>query len=168
MKSGFLSSKEKAKLLLLQDWIYSHWGTLVTISDFRDSLNLNGKMVLEFIHLCGAVLLSLLLMEEVKMAKKKTLKRPKKSGTKFLKEHVPFQSKLLKDSEAVTEALLDCIRTGDIDSFRELLAAHLVTANKTELAKKAQIGRRTIYDIIDPNKEFNPELTTISSLIRAL
>lgn len=85
-----------------------------------------------------------------------------------MKEHVPFQSKLLKDSKAVTEALLDCIRTGDIDSFRELLAAHLVTVNKTELAKKAQIGRRTIYDIIDPNKEFNPELTTISSLIRAL
>lgn len=27
---------------------------------------------------------------------------------------------------------------------------------------------RTIYDLIDPNKEFNPELTTVSALIRAL
>ena len=57
---------------------------------------------------------------------------------------------------------------GDLDSFRELLAAHLMTVNKVDLAKKAGIGRRTIYDLIDPNKEFNPELSTVSALIRAL
>lgn len=46
--------------------------------------------------------------------------------------------------------------------------AHLMTVNKMELAKKAGIGRRTLYDLIDPKKEFNPELSTISALMQAL
>lgn len=83
-------------------------------------------------------------------------------------EHVPFKSKILKDSSVVTETLLDCIRTGDLQTFREVLYAHLLTVNKVELAMKAGIGRRTLYDLIDPKKEFNPELTTISALIQAL
>ena len=79
-----------------------------------------------------------------------------------MKEYVPFKSDILKDSNVVTEALLDCIRTNDLESFRELLAAHLLTVNKMELAKKAGIGRRTLYDLIDTKKEFNPGLTTIN------
>jgi DNA-binding phage protein len=85
-----------------------------------------------------------------------------------LKEHVPFKSEILKNANVVTEALLDCIRTNDLESFRELLAAHLLTVNKMELAKRAGIGRRTLYDLIDTKKEFNPELTTISALINAI
>jgi len=77
-----------------------------------------------------------------------------------LKEYVPFKSDILKDSNVVTEALLDCIRTNDLESFRELLAAHLLTVNKMELAKKAGIGRRTLYDLIDTKKEFNPGKNT--------
>jgi len=87
---------------------------------------------------------------------------------KSLKEHVPFKSSTLKDRELVVDVLLECIRTGDIDSFRELLAAHLMTVNKVELAKRAGIGRRTLYDLIDPKKDFNPELSTVSALIQAL
>jgi len=95
-------------------------------------------------------------------------KKQKKSVTKFLKEHVPFTSKELQDQHNVGEVLLDCIRIGDLDSFRDVLTAHLSTVNKVELAKKAGIGRRTLYDLIDPNKEFNPELSTVSALISAL
>jgi DNA-binding phage protein len=43
-----------------------------------------------------------------------------------------------------------------------------MTVNKTNFAKKAGIGRRTLYDLMDPKKVFNPELTTISALIRSL
>ena len=85
-----------------------------------------------------------------------------------MKVHVPFTSKILKNSEIVAEALLECIKTDDLELFRELLYAHLMTINKTELAKKAGLGRRTLYDLIDPKKEFNPELATISALIQAL
>ena len=87
---------------------------------------------------------------------------------KSLKEHVPFASKELKGSGLVAETLLECIKTGDLDSFRDVLIAHLMTVNKVAIAKKAGIGRRTLYDLIDPKKEFNPELSTVSAVIRAL
>ena len=85
-----------------------------------------------------------------------------------MRAYVPFASKELRDPKLVSEALLDCIKDGDLDSFREVLVAHLMTANKMAIAKKAGIGRRTLYDLIDPKKEFNPELSTIAAVIRAL
>ena len=107
-------------------------------------------------------------MEATNMAKARTSKKQKKSETKSLRAHDPFKSELLKDSEIVMEALFDCIRNNDVNSFRTVLAAHLMSINKTKLAQKAGIGRRTLYDIIDFNKEFNPEFTTISALMKAL
>lgn len=125
-------------------------------------------MELGSILLCGVIQLSLPLTEEIKMAKIATSKKQKKSATKSLKVHAPFKSKILKDSEVVADTLLECIKTGDLESFREVLFAHLMTVNKMALAKKAGIGRRTLYDLIDPKKEFNPELSTVSALIHAL
>jgi DNA-binding phage protein len=102
------------------------------------------------------------------MAKIATLKKQKKSKALSLKVHVPFKSDILKNIKVVTDTLFDCIKTGDIETFREVLAAHLMTVNKTEFAKKAGLGRRTIYDLLDPKKEFNPELSTVSALIQAI
>ncbi|MEQ1663816.1 MAG: hypothetical protein ABL927_00405 [Bdellovibrionales bacterium] len=85
-----------------------------------------------------------------------------------MKVHEPFVSKELKNRHLVAETLLECIKTGDVISFREVLVAHLMTVNKVDVAKKAGIGRRTLYDLIDPKKDFNPELSTISAVIRAL
>jgi len=92
----------------------------------------------------------------------------RKSATKFLTVHEPFTSKELKDSHLIAETLLDCIRTGDLGAFREVLVSHLMTVNKVAVAKKAGLGRRTLYDLIDPKKNFNPELSTVSAVIRAL
>lgn len=105
---------------------------------------------------------------QINMRKIETSKRQKKSATKSLKAHVPFASKELKDSHLVAETLLDCIRSGDLGTFQEVLMAHLLTVNKVAIAKKAGIGRRTLYDLIDTKKEFNPELSTVSAVIRAL
>ena len=85
-----------------------------------------------------------------------------------MKRYKPFTSKELKDHHLVADTLLECIKTGDLYSFREVLVAHLMTVNKVKIAKIAGIGRRTLYDLIDPKKEFNPELSTISAVIRAL
>ncbi len=134
----------------------------------KDSLNFVGKMGLGFIHSCGVMQLSLLLTEEIKVAKTVTSKERKKSGTKSLKAHVPFKSNELKDVELVIDTLLECIKTGDIETFREVLMVHLITVNKVKLAQKAGIGRRTLYDLVDPKKKFNPELSTISAIIQAL
>ena len=102
------------------------------------------------------------------MTKKKTSKKRLKSGTKFLKEYDPSKSKNLKNPKIIREALLYCIQTGDTEAFRDVLVAHINSTNKTTLAKKAGLGRRTIYDLIDPKKSFNPELSTISALMQAL
>ena len=102
------------------------------------------------------------------MAKIETSEKQKRSAKRYLKAHTPFASKELKSSKLVVDTLLDCIRTGDLDTFREVLIAHLLTRNKTGIAKKAGIGRRTLYDLIDPEKEFNPALTTVSSVLRAI
>ncbi|MBI2521541.1 MAG: hypothetical protein HYV97_14080 [Bdellovibrio sp.] len=102
------------------------------------------------------------------MRKTATSGKQKKFATKSLRAHEPFASRELKDSHLVAETLLECIRTGDLDAFREVLMSHLMTVNKVAVAKKAGIGRRTLYDLIDPKKEFNPELSTVSAVIRAL
>lgn len=85
-----------------------------------------------------------------------------------MKAYVPFASKELKNAKLVIETLLECIRSGDLPSFRDVLVAHLMTVNKMSLAVKAGIGRRTLYDLIDPKKKFNPELSTVSAVIHAL
>lgn len=102
------------------------------------------------------------------MGKIVTSKKQKKSKTKFLKVYTPFVSKELKDAKLVVDILLDCIRNGDNELFREVLLAHLMTVNKTDFAKKAGLGRRTIYALIDSKKEFNPELSTISAIIQSI
>ena len=68
----------------------------------------------------------------------------------------------------MVETLLDCLRNGDVEAFRDVLTAHLLTTNKAKIAKKAGIGRRTLYDLMDPSRKFNPELSTLSAIIHAL
>lgn len=69
------------------------------------------------------------------MKKVSTSIKQKKSVTKSLKVHAPFKSKILKDSEVVADTLLECIKVGDLESFREVLYSHLMTVNKVALAK---------------------------------
>lgn len=102
------------------------------------------------------------------MAKIVTSRKRAGSAKKSLRVHAPFKSRELKDAALVIDTLLDCIRIGDVETFREVLTAHLMTANKVMLAKKAGVGRRTLYDLMDPNKEFNPELSTISAVLKAM
>lgn len=83
-------------------------------------------------------------------------------------EYDPFKSSSLEDSTVVSETLLECIRTGDLDAFREVLASHIMSTNKLQLSKRTGIGRRTLYDILDPKINFNPELSTVSAIIRGL
>ena len=73
------------------------------------------------------------LMKEIKMAKTATSKKPKKSEMTSLKAHVLFKRNELKDVDLVIETLLDCIKTGDIEAFREVHSAHLMTVNKLKL-----------------------------------
>ncbi len=70
-----------------------------------------------------------------------------------LNSHKSFSSSVLKKPKLVAETLLECIRTGDLESFRDVLTSHLMSINKLQLAKKAGLNRRTLYCIIDRKKK---------------
>jgi DNA-binding phage protein len=106
------------------------------------------------------------------MAKTATSAKPPRSGkgsskTRLIR-HRPHRSPELKSVAAVSEVLASCLVSGDLQSFREVLVAHILTANKAKLAAKARLGRRTLYDILDLDQDFNPSVQTVSALLRAL
>ena len=102
------------------------------------------------------------------MGKKKTSKKPKGSKKIYLTRHIPFTNSDLKDSKATAKALVECFREGDIESFRDVLVAHLMTVNKTKMAKEMGIHVRTLHKLIDIKKKFNPELVTLINIMNAL
>lgn len=100
------------------------------------------------------------------MAKVKISRKQKISSLNTIKKHEPDR-KLLRDKKLIVEVLLDAILQNDLDTFRDVLIAHLRSISKTDLAKKTGLGRRTLYDLIE-NKNFDPRLSTISSLLSKL
>lgn len=102
------------------------------------------------------------------MAKTKTSGKQKKSKKPYLREHIPFTDPDFLNLDLVLQALMECLKMNDLDAFRGVLWTHIMTVNKSKLAKKAKIGRRTLYDLGDPKKEFNPELSTLAAIIKAL
>lgn len=97
------------------------------------------------------------------MAKIKTSKKQKKLPIDSLKEFKP-SPKLLLDKKLIAEILVDAILKNDIETFRDVLIAHLRTLSKTELAKNTGLGRRTLYDLMDA-ESFDPRISTLSSLL---
>ena len=105
------------------------------------------------------------------MTKQISGKQPKRTLKKPLSSQIPFavlKNAEPKNSKLVSQTLLECIRIGDVDSFREALASHIVSSNKLRLAKKTGLGRQTLYDILDPKRTFNPALSTVAAIFRGL
>jgi len=97
------------------------------------------------------------------MAKAKTSKKQKTSSLRTLTKYEP-DTKLLSDKKLIVEVLIESLLANDLDTFRDVLIAHLRTLSKTDLAKKTGLGRRTIYDMLE-NKKFDPRLSTLSSIL---
>jgi DNA-binding phage protein len=97
------------------------------------------------------------------MARAKTSKKRKGSSKSTLKKFEPNR-KLLSDKKLVIETLIEALLTNDVETFRDVLIAHLRTLSKTELAKTTGLGRRTLYDLMD-EKKFDPRLSTLSALL---
>lgn len=64
--------------------------------------------------------------------------------------------------------LLHCLAINDLEAFQDILIAHLKYASKSDLVRKTKLGRRTIYDLLDSRKRFNPTISTIGPLLKAL
>ncbi len=76
----------------------------------------------------------------------------KKSGKAPFTTTPPSKNSDLKNSKLVSETLLECIRSEDLDSFQSILISCLTVINKTHFAKSAGIGRTTLYELLDPKK----------------
>jgi probable addiction module antidote protein len=87
-----------------------------------------------------------------------------------LKKNAPLikhdSAKSLKDPELVGEALVQALKDGDSEAFKEILAAHLSVTNKDKFSAKAKIPRRTLFRILSP--EGNPTLDNIARIVHAL
>jgi DNA-binding phage protein len=74
----------------------------------------------------------------------------------------------LKDAKLVKEVLVEALMNNDLETFQDVLTAHIRTVSKSKLAAKSKIGRQTLYDLIDEEKEFNPTLSTLGSILKAI
>ena len=104
------------------------------------------------------------------MAKKKTLKKQKKSSKKpktiILTKHDPYDVNLA-EKERIKAAIYFSLLEGDLESVQDLLIAHLGTVNKLQLSTTYKIGRQTLYDLMNKDKVFNPTLKTIVNILAA-
>ena len=102
------------------------------------------------------------------MDKAKTYKKQKKFSVKskapLLEVHNPFDKKLA-NPDLIKQAVLQALIDGDLEAVRDVLIAHLRTINKTKLAAKTKLGRQTLYDLMNSDKEFNPSLKTLTLIL---
>lgn len=101
------------------------------------------------------------------MPKTKISKKQPRFSTKGLTKHKP-DDELLSDPKITREALVDALIHNDLETFREVLSAHLKASSKVGISKKTGLGRQTLYDLIDPKKDFNPTLKTLGAIFETL
>ena len=81
-----------------------------------------------------------------------------------LEKHSPKEN--LKDPDFIYRALMNALKEGDSQSFKEILSAHLEVINKEAFSKRAHIPKRTLFRILSP--EGNPTLENVAKLVYAL
>jgi DNA-binding phage protein len=101
------------------------------------------------------------------MDKTKTSKKQKKFSIRDLQKHDPFQGSFA-DAKVIKEILVQALMEDDIATFEDVLLAHLRATSKSSLAKKTGIGRQTLYDLLNKDKEFNPTLTTLAAILKSI
>jgi DNA-binding phage protein len=102
------------------------------------------------------------------MAKTKTLKKQKESRKTSFIRHEASSSKELADKKIVRAVLIEALTNNDMETFQDVLVSYLRTTSKLALSKKTHLGRTTLYDLIDPDKPFNPTLDTIGKIFEEL
>ena len=68
----------------------------------------------------------------------------------------------------VREILADCILNKDMDTFQDVFLAYIRSQSKSKLAEKSNLGRQTLYDLLNDKKTFKPEWETLRSLLKVI
>jgi DNA-binding phage protein len=105
------------------------------------------------------------------MAKAKTSSKLKslkpKSKKMALKKH-DTNNPGFKDARLIKQVLIEALMEDDIETFKDVLIAHLRAQPKTKLASETSLGRQTLYDLINDDIEFNPTLSTLTSILKSI
>jgi DNA-binding phage protein len=104
-------------------------------------------------------------MVKTKIFKKQKISL-KKSKSITLLPHDPYV-KDLAEKERIREAVYHSLVEGDLEAVQDLLIAHLATLNKLKLVNEKKIGRQTLYDLMNRERDFNPTLKTIVTILAA-
>ncbi|NGX48888.1 MAG: hypothetical protein K940chlam5_00482 [Candidatus Anoxychlamydiales bacterium] len=75
-------------------------------------------------------------------------------------------SKIMVDENFLVYALLECFKDNDPDALIEILDGYIAACNKSNFAKKADISRSTLYDMLHGKK--NPTLRVLTQCIHGL
>ncbi len=107
------------------------------------------------------------------MGKRQTSKKQKVSSV-HRPEFVTLKTGVKTKSWSPTEELLDehnlgqalfaALKEDDIESFKEILAAHLEAKVKTKEAKAHGLSERTMYEAL--SEKGNPSLKTIAKIVK--
>ncbi|NDG84811.1 MAG: hypothetical protein EBX52_07220 [Proteobacteria bacterium] len=102
------------------------------------------------------------------MGKKKTSVEPKGKRKSSFEIHSPYANPDLTDKRIVRAILIEALAEGDLDTFQDVLVGYLRTSSKLGLSRNCGIGRTTLYDLMNPEKPFNPTLETIGKIFEDL
>jgi probable addiction module antidote protein len=84
-----------------------------------------------------------------------------KSNTKTERWHPTHE---LLEERKLGQALFSALKDEDIESFKEILIAHLEAKIKTREAKAQGLSERTMYEAL--SEKGNPSLKTIAKIVR--
>ena len=93
------------------------------------------------------------------------LAKQKKFLIKLLKQH-KVGSKRLRNEKLVKSVLVEALMKNDLETFQDVLITHLNANPKSRLAQTTGLGRQTLYDLVNEDKEFNPTLKTLGAILQ--
>lgn len=102
------------------------------------------------------------------MAKTKTSEKQKKSKINGAKMFKPLSNPDLSNKKLIKEILIECLSQNDLETFQDLLISYIRNSAKMELSRNTKLGRTTLYDLINPEKPFNPTLETLGKIFEEL
>lgn len=75
----------------------------------------------------------------------------------------------VKDRDLVARMIVQSLFLNDMDAIQDILISLLrYSPNKDEIAKRAKIGRRTLYNLLDKDRRFNPTMETLGALLKEI
>lgn len=70
----------------------------------------------------------------------------------------------LLDEDRIGRAIWECLKEGDSEGVIEIIQIHLEAVNKTQLARRAELPKTTLYHSL---RSKNPTIKTLAKLVHA-